>query len=135
MEKRRLVSRFSVLLLITVLFSGGIAACATADVATRQVISAEDAIQLIDDGAFLLDVRTPAEYQEAHLEGSTLIPLDTLAARADELPRDEPIVIYCRSGNRSLQAVYLLEQAGFERVHSMDLGINNWIAQGYDVVR
>ena len=135
MTNNRSSSWYLTLSLVIILLTVGVAACSAPQVATQQIISAEEAIEMIDDGAFLLDVRTPEEYQEAHIPGSTLIPLDTLVSRANELPEDETIVIYCRSGNRSLQAVNLLEQAGFTNVHSMDQGINYWIAQGYEVVR
>lgn len=135
MNRNRFSKIIPALLLIITVISFGAVACSTQTVVNDQIISAEVAIELIEDGAFLLDVRTPEEYQEAHIPGSVLIPLDTLASRANELPQDETIVIYCRSGNRSLQAVNLLEEAGFDQVHSMDQGINYWIAQGYEVVR
>ena len=135
MKKLRIPHKFTFLLVITALLVAGISACSTAPVTVQKIISVDEAREMIDDGAFLLDVRTPEEYQQVHIPGSTLIPLDTLASRANELPQDETIVIYCRSGNRSLQAVNILEQAGFDRVHSMDQGINYWIAQGYEVVQ
>ena len=135
MKNNRISSWYLISFLVIILLTVGVAACSAPPVATQQIISAEQAIEMIEDGAFLLDVRTPEEYKQAHIPGSTLIPLDTLVSRANELPEDETIVIYCRSGNRSLQAVNLLEQAGFTNVHSMDQGINYWIAQGYEVVR
>lgn len=135
MKKFRINRWFLTLSLVTILLSVGAASCSPPSAAVQQVISAEQAKEMIEDGAFLLDVRTLEEFEQAHIPGSTLIPLDTLASRVDELPQDETIVVYCRSGNRSLQAVNLLEQAGFESVHSMGEGINQWIAQGYQVVR
>lgn len=121
------------LLIISILIGASLAACTTKPLAGELIISVSDAYQLYQDDVFMLDVRTPEEYQAGHIPGATLIPLDQLSVRYGELPLDETIVVYCRSGNRSLEAVYLLENAGFERVHSMDRGINSWIALGYEV--
>ena len=62
----------------------------------------------------VLDVRQPDEYAESHVKGSTLIPLDQLALRFDELPKDQEIMVICRSGNRSGIATGLLQRAGFK---------------------
>lgn len=83
---------------------------------------------------FFLDVRTPEEWAETHLANSTLIPLDKLPQRINELPRDQPIVVVCRSGRRSLEAQGILQHAGFEQAVSMDGGVNDWRAAGYPVV-
>ncbi len=132
-NKRFLLTKTFYILIIFVLIGASLAACTIKPAAGELIISAVDAQNLIEDGAFLLDVRTPEEYQEAHLPGATLIPLEVLEARSGELPQNETIVVYCRTGNRSLQAVYLLENAGFNRVHSLDRGINNWIRNGFEV--
>lgn len=97
-------------------------------------LNVSEAYALQQAGTYFLDVRTLEEYQEAHIDGATLIPLDELEMRVDELPRDEPIVVYCRSGNRSSVGRDLLLQAGFEDVASMNGGIGKWIAEGYPVV-
>jgi len=121
------------ILIISILIGASLAACTTKPVTGELIISAPDAYQLYQDDVFVLDVRTPEEYQEGHLQGATLIPVEELGARYGELPQGETILIYCRSGNRSLQAVYLLEDAGFSQVHSLDRGIKNWIQNGYEV--
>ena len=121
------------ILIIFILIGASLAACNTRPVAGELIVSAPDAYQLYQDDVFVLDVRTPEEYQDGHLPGATLIPIDQLGARYGELPQNETILVYCRSGNRSLQAVYLLENAGFDRVHSLDRGIKNWIQNGYEV--
>jgi len=81
----------------------------------------------------MLDVRTTAEWLEIHIPGATLIPLDELRARMNELPADEIIVIYCRTGNRSSQALDSLLKAGHSDIFSMEGGIQDWIAAGYDI--
>ena len=97
-------------------------------------ISVDDAVAKRDSGAFILDVRQPEEWNEFHVPDSTLIPLGELAARAAELPKDQEIVIVCRSGNRSAQARDLLLGAGFTQVTSMAGGLNQWKAAGYPTV-
>ena len=89
---------------------------------------------LVNDGAFLLDVREPDEWAAGHVDGATLIPLGQLAGRVGEVPRDQQIVVMCRSGNRSAEGRDILLQAGFPSVTSMAGGINEWIAQGNPVV-
>ena len=121
------------ILIIFILIGASLAACTTKPVAGELIVSAPDAYQLYQDDVFVLDVRTPEEYQDGHLPGATLIPIDQLGARYGELPQNETILVYCRSGNHSLEAVYLLENAGFNRVHSLDRGIKNWIQNGYEV--
>ncbi len=75
---------------------------------------------------FLLDVREPFEYQICHL-GGQLIPLQTLSSRLSELDKNQHIVVHCRSGMRSQQAVELLRQHGFPRVSNLAGGILAWI--------
>lgn len=120
-------------LIISILIGASLAACTTKPAAGTLIISAPDAYQLYQDDVFVLDVRAPEDYQEGHLPGATLIPLEQLGTRYGELPQDETILVYCRSGNRSIKAVYLLENAGFNQVHSLDRGIKNWIQYGYEV--
>ncbi|RLD06598.1 MAG: hypothetical protein DRI32_02345, partial [Chloroflexi bacterium] len=59
------------------------------------------AYQKVEEGAFLLDVRTQEEWIESHVEGATLIPLDELEARISEVPTDREVVVICHSGNRA----------------------------------
>jgi rhodanese-related sulfurtransferase len=97
-------------------------------------ISVADAVAKRDTGAFILDVRQPEEWNEFHVPDSTLIPLDQLAARMNELPKDREIVIVCRSGNRSAQGRDILLNAGFTQVTSMAGGLTQWKAAGNPTV-
>jgi rhodanese-related sulfurtransferase len=97
-------------------------------------VSVQEAVAKQQAGAFILDVREPSEWNEAHIAGATLIPLGELKARANELPRDQEIVVVCRSGNRSAQARDLLLNDGFTQVTSMAGGLNQWKAAGYPTV-
>jgi rhodanese-related sulfurtransferase len=97
-------------------------------------ISVGQAYDLYQNGAFVLDVRTLEEWNEFHAPDSTLIPLDQLASRLNEVPRDRQIVVVCRSGNRSQQGRDILLNAGFEQVTSMAGGLNEWRANGFPIV-
>ncbi|MFZ9016595.1 MAG: rhodanese-like domain-containing protein, partial [Ilumatobacteraceae bacterium] len=73
----------------------------------------------------LLDVRQPEEYAEGHVEGAELIDFyePTFAERIAALDRDRDYIVYCRSGNRSGQALELMEQLGFGRVWELEGGV------------
>ncbi|MES2738696.1 MAG: molybdopterin-synthase adenylyltransferase MoeB [Verrucomicrobiota bacterium] len=75
---------------------------------------------------FLLDVREPDEYAAAQIEGSTLIPLAQVTARAAEIPRDKPVLVHCRSGVRSAKAVAALQELGYTQVWNVAGGILAW---------
>lgn len=84
----------------------------------KRIITKEDLMALIKQGAQIVDVRTPQEFAQAHAQGSRNIPLDALAGRASELERGKPIVVCCASGARSSLAKTMLEKAGFTSVHN-----------------
>lgn len=79
---------------------------------------------------FLLDVRQPVEHQHARLEGSHLVPLNTLMSQLADLreriPEGIPVVVYCHHGMRSLMGAQALLQAGFADVVSLAGGIEAW---------
>lgn len=77
----------------------------------------------------LIDVREPHEWEVARLAGARLIPLATLEARLHELDRDREIVVHCKMGGRSAQAVRRLRSAGFTRVSNLAGGIQRWSAE------
>lgn len=82
--------------------------------------------------ALLLDVRTPVEYEEAHIAGSVLHPLTELDAdKVRDLANGHPsCVVICRSGNRAKQAAEKLTAAGIESVHVLDGGVMAWESAG-----
>jgi len=96
-------------------------------------VSVDEAHQMYEDGTFVLDVRTQEEWNDYHAPNTTLIPLDELPSRVNELPKDQPIVVVCRSGNRSQSGRDILLQAGFNAT-SMAGGLNAWRESGYQVV-
>lgn len=98
-------------------------------------ITGEEAKRVIDtEDVTLLDVRTEDEYNAAHIERATLIPVSELSNRTEELNKSKKIVVYCRSGRRSATASDILIEDGFERVYNVLGGINEWEERGYPVV-
>lgn len=76
----------------------------------------ENLATLINDGAFLVDVRSLGEFAEGNAKGSVNIPLDQVQNQLAKFKDKENIVVFCRSGNRSGQAKSILEQNGFTNV-------------------
>ena len=99
-----------------------------------QEIDVEQAAAKRDGGAFMLDVRTAEEWNEIHIPGATHIPLDELENRLSEVPKDQEIVVYCRSGNRSKPGAETLVNAGYTNVSSMAGGVKEWKAAGYPTI-
>jgi rhodanese-related sulfurtransferase len=95
-------------------------------------VSVDEALALYQSGALVLDVSWPVEWDEYHLPGATLIPLDQLFNRYNELPRDRQILVVSRSGGSSQQARELLVDAGFNAV-SMGGSLSEWYAKGYPI--
>jgi len=129
----------SLLVLIAIL-SLGISSCSTAPVLVAEAntalpaeISIDEAHELYQEGVFFLDVRTQEEWDDFHAPDTTLIPLDQLESRLGELPDDEPIVVVCRSGNRSQAGRDILLANGFGQATSMNGGLNAWRAAGYPI--
>ena len=77
----------------------------------------------------LIDVRLDEEWEAGHIAGALHIPLDSLSARAAEIDRSEPVVLYCRSGDRSGGAADALAASGWE-VQSIEGGLEAWVEKG-----
>lgn len=136
------MKRYNVLLLAAALLLI-LAACgsksnpteATIDVANLPVdidVKTTAALQDRDD-VLLIDVREPWEYDEGHIPGITLIPMNEIPARLSEIPTDKTVIVTCRSGNRSSQITSYLRSQGFDNVHNMLGGILAWQQAGYAI--
>ena len=91
-------------------------------------ISVQEAKRRVDEGAFLIDVREQNEYDEEHIPGATLVPLSEFMRRYEgDLPedKDEEVIVHCRSGARSAQAVTFLRENGYNAVN-VEGGILAW---------
>lgn len=101
------------------------------------LVGAEQAAELAADGVTVLDVRTPEEYAEGHIDGAELIDFydSTFADQIAALDPGEEYLVYCRSGNRSGQAVALMQELGFEQVWDLDGGVVAYDAAGLPLVR
>ena len=75
-----------------------------------------DLTNLIEQGAFLVDVREPGEFSGGSAKGAVNIPLGSVASQLAKFKGKENIIVFCRSGNRSGQAKTILEQNGFKNV-------------------
>ena len=94
-------------------------------------LSAPNVKKMMDDNKpfVLIDVREPHEYQICNIPGSKLIPLGDVPSRMNELNSADEIVVHCRSGQRSAQAVDLLMKAGFRKIHNLKGGVLAWADQ------
>ena len=119
MRKQTIALLLALVLLLT--------ACAQA--VSYEQITQEEAKQIMDttNGYILLDTRTQEEYDQSHIPGALLIPHTEIAQRAEkELPdKDQVILVYCRSGNRSKQASEVLAELGYTHVKEFG-GIHTW---------
>ena len=130
-----------VILAILALIAGGAAWISTANSAstTAPVIASQRITPLEYQNQFgdvsphlLIDVRTPEEFASGHIQNAVNISVETLQARLDEVPRGAPVVVYCRSGNRSASAAQILVEGGYQLVYDLG-GIQDWVAQGLPI--
>lgn len=94
-----------------------------------RLINATTGKTMIDENPdiILVDVRTQSEFDEGHIEGALLLPLDSISSNAQKVLKDKTaiIIVYCRSGNRSATAIDLLYDLGYANLYDMG-GIINW---------
>ncbi|UCF07358.1 MAG: hypothetical protein JSW28_06805, partial [Thermoplasmata archaeon] len=102
---------------------------------TYDDISVNEAKQIIDsnEDVVILDVRTSSEYTSQHLARAISIPLSEFDLRLDELDTEKTIIVYSKSGGKSQDASKILAQNGFENVHNMQGGIDEWMFAGFEV--
>ncbi|WP_055405048.1 MULTISPECIES: rhodanese-like domain-containing protein [unclassified Mycobacterium] len=105
---------------------------------TTDAISSIELRKLIESpkSPRVVDVRTPAEFETAHIAGSLNVPLDVLERHGAEVAqrlRDDDVVLVCRSGQRSTKAQALLRNAGLDSGRVLENGITDWEGKGYEV--
>jgi rhodanese-related sulfurtransferase len=92
-------------------------------------VSREEAQELVEGGAQLVDVRADHEWEMGRIEGATHLPLAELTERVGELDKDRPVVLYCRGGNRSTMATEALAAEGYDAA-KLSEGIVGWVGAG-----
>lgn len=138
MMQRRTEFVFALMLMVTILAGcGGATAPVATAVDVRPLPNTVDvatvkALQGRSD-VVVFDVREPSEYAAGHIPDVTLIPMNQVPGRINEIPRDKTVILTCRSGNRSGQVADFLRQQGFTNVHNMAGGIVAWQQAGYPV--
>lgn len=75
--------------------------------------------ELVENGGFILDVRERSEFDRGHIKGAVNIPLSELRKRTGEIPKDKPVYVHCRTGQRSYNAVLALQKSGFDNVYNI----------------
>lgn len=127
-------------LLALILVLSVLATACSSDTRTQSIelVSPADAAQVIADdpaGLVVLDIRTLEEFNEARLADAIMVDFyaDDFADQLDTLDKDVPYVLYCRTGNRSSEAVKTMKDLGFAEVYEVDGGIVNWYDQGYPI--
>jgi phage shock protein E len=144
--------RLSVMLVAGLLAITGAAGCAsgsggsvsvtagatatTAPASGAELDAAAFAAALKRPGTTILDVRTPAEFASGHLAGARNLDIESpdFAAGLAQLPKDAPYAVYCRSGNRSGQAIAAMQALGFTQAYHLGGGIGAWTSAGGSVV-
>ena len=100
------------------------------DDATSIHLSPERAREMIDGGGIeLIDVRRDYEWDAGHLPDARHIEVNELTSRADDIPREGPVIFVCRAGNRSGMAAEAFRQAGWDAYH-VEGGLQAWVAAG-----
>ena len=98
----------------------------------HRVTVAEAKDMLLDDGVVIIDVREPHEYAAGHVPNASLLPVNSLFARREELPKDKKIVFVCQMGQRSALAAELAAAAGFppDQLFNLEGGTDAWKKAG-----
>ena len=115
---------------------------ASAEMAVAQTISPRHFKALLDrhqgdPDVVLLDVRTPKEFEDGHIQGALLLDYHSsdYVERLKALDREKTYLIYCRSGNRSGKSLAIFSKMGFRRAYHMDTGLIGWSREKYPLVR
>ena len=100
------------------------------------LVTPQQAAAIATSGVTVIDVRTPEEFAEGHIDGAVMIDFygESFADDIGALDPDGEYLIYCRSGSRSGQALSLMETLGFEQVYDLDGGVIAYDAQGLPLV-
>jgi rhodanese-related sulfurtransferase len=112
-----------------------LAGCSSSSSATDLSVT-EFSAKVAEAGVITLDVRTPGEFAEGHIEGAQLIDFQSgnFENEISSLDKNATYAVYCRSGNRSGQAVKVMHDAGFHNVYNLNGGVIDWANAGLPLV-
>ena len=140
MKFRRVFTIISLLLIIIFLF-GCVSQTASPDQNLAD-IGVQEAFDLIqrnqgNQDFVIIDVRTPEEFNEGHLEKAVNIDFnaETFKEELAKLDKNKTYLVYCRSGNRSGRAMSIMRELGFKEVYNLSVGIKEWIAEGFPILK
>jgi len=141
MRNKYYISLTCFLLIAKISVIGG---CAESVEVTQTIkdVTAQEAFDLIqqnkgDPDFSIIDVRTPEEFEDGHIENAILIDFysENFEDEIAQLDREKTYFVYCRSGNRSGQALDVMTELGFQEIYHLSAGIRDWIDQGFPVVK
>ena len=134
-----------VIILSLILIASSLYGCTSQTESTDQSfrdIGAQESFDLIQRNQgntdfIIVDIRTPQELNEGHIENAVNIDFYSEAFKGDldRLEKNRTYFIYCRSGNRSGRAVPVMKELGFKEVYNLSVGIKGWVAEGLPVVK
>ena len=112
-----------------------LAGCSSGSSAIDQSVS-EFSSKVTEAGVITLDVRTPGEFNEGHIEGALLVDFESgnFENEIAALDKTKTYAVYCRSGSRSGQAVNVMREAGFTNIYNLNGGIIDWANAGMTLV-
>jgi phage shock protein E len=130
--KKRFVAGIVVLVAGTLILSG----CSSKASAITNVNVKDFAAKTQEAGVVVLDVRTPGEFVQGHIQGAMKIDVEasTFDAEIAKLDKTKTYAVYCHSGNRSGVATQAMAKAGFTHLFNLENGISDWMAQGMPTV-
>lgn len=123
--------------IIAVITSLLLAGCSTSAIGATGMNVSEFSNKIKEPGIVILDVRTPGEFAEGYIEGAQNIDFQSgnFENEIASLDKNATYAVYCRSGNRSGQAVKIMQEAGFQNLYNLEGGIIDWANQGMKLVK
>jgi rhodanese-related sulfurtransferase len=138
METKHLFSFLTQSMVAVLLLSFGSCSSSAAQSAEIKRISNQELQELLQNPEVqLVDVRTPNEYNQAHLANAQLIDFmkPDFSEKVDQLDKSKPIIVYCAVGGRSMQSTRVLKDLGFTEIYDLQKGIRGWLIEGLPVTK
>lgn len=120
------------ILAVLAIFSFLLAGCSSGTSVAQKISVEEFSVKASEPGVITLDVRTPVEFAQGHLVNAVNIDFQSgyFEEEVAKLDKNATYAVYCRSGNRSGQAVKVMEDLGFTSIYDMDGGVIDWASAG-----